>query len=81
MLIGDYIVPSGEICSEYLLIQNKGLPKEEIHSNICVFVNKFLNEHDRCINPRNRRPTGCKCLDIFQRNNIGEFEKRGPLSW
>ena len=54
--------------SPFTAIRNKGLCKEEICSNICVFVNNYLNEHDRCINPRNKRLIGCKCLDIFRRN-------------
>ena len=54
--------------SPFTAIRNKGLSKEDIRSNIRVFVNNFLNGHDRCINPRNRRPTGCQCLDIFRRN-------------
>ena len=54
--------------SPFTAIQNKGLCKEEICSNICLFVNNYLNEHGRCFNPRNKRSIGCKCLDIIWRN-------------
>ena len=50
------------------MIKNKDLSKEQIHSNIIEFVNKFLSEHDQCINLRNKRPTGCQCLEVFRIN-------------
>lgn len=52
--------------SPFTTIRNKGVSKEQIRSNIVEFVHNFLSEHDRCINPRNRRPTGCRCLDVFR---------------
>ena len=54
--------------SLYTAIRNKDLSKEQIHSNISKFVNKFLSEHDQCINLRNKRPTGCQCLEVFRIN-------------
>lgn len=56
--------------SPYATVRNKGLGKEQIRSNIREFVINFLDKNNKCINPRNRRPTSCNCLDVFRTNEV-----------
>ena len=56
--------------SPYATVRNKSLGREEIRSNIHKFVTDFLQNNGTCINPRNRRPTACHCLDVFRRNEV-----------
>ena len=44
---------------------NKGLSRHQIRIKITEFVKKLLNDNEQCINPRNRRQTGCSCMDVF----------------
>ncbi len=60
--------------SPYTAIWNKDLSKEQIHSNISKFVNKLIPEHDWCINPRNKRPNGCPCLEVFRINKDSLYQ-------
>ena len=56
--------------SPYATVRNKGLGKEQIRSNIRGFVINFLDNNNKYINHRNRRPTSCNCLDVFRTNEV-----------